>query len=47
MKKYSTLLVIRELKLQGNITSHQSEWLSSKNPQTINTGKDVEREEPS
>jgi len=25
----------------------QPEWLSSKNPQTINAGDDVERKEPS
>jgi len=26
---------------------HQSEWLSSKNPQTTNAGEGVERREPS
>ena len=29
------------------ITSHQSEWLSSKNLQIINTGEAVEKREPS
>ena len=29
------------------ITSHKPEWLSSKNPQTINTGEGVEKREPS
>ena len=33
-------------KLQWAITSHQPEWLSSKNPQTINTGEGVARSEP-
>ena len=28
-------------------TSHQSEWPSSKNLQTINTGEGVEKREPS
>ena len=34
-------------KLCEIISSHKSKWLSSKNPQTINTGEDVERREPS
>ena len=29
------------------ITSHQSEWPSSKNLQIINAGEDVEKREPS
>ena len=29
------------------ITSHQSEWLSAKNPQTINAGEGAERRKPS
>ena len=32
-------------RLQWNITLHWSEWLSSKNPQTPNTGEGVERRE--
>ena len=32
-------------KLQWGITSHQSEWSSSKNLQTINAGEDVEQRE--
>ena len=34
-------------KLQGDITSHQSEWPSSKSLQTINAGEGVEKREPS
>ena len=34
-------------KLQWDINSHQSKWLSSKNPQTINAREHVERREPS
>ena len=34
-------------KLQWGITLHQSEWPSSKNLQIINTGKGVEKREPS
>ena len=34
-------------KLQWDITSHQSEWPSSKSLQTINAGEDVEKREPS
>ena len=29
------------------ISPHQSEWLSSKNPQTTNAGEGVERKKPS
>ena len=29
------------------MTSHLSEWLSSRNPQTINAGVDVKKREPS
>ena len=31
--------------MQRNITSHQSEWKSSKNSQTINAWEDVEKKE--
>ena len=34
-------------KLQWRITSHRSEWPSSKNLQTINAGEGVEKREPS
>ena len=49
VKRYSTSLLIEKckLKLQWNISSHPSEWLSSKNLWTVNAGKDVERREPS
>ena len=49
MKGCSTLLIIREIqiKLQWDITSHQSEWPSSKTLQTINAGKGVEKREHS
>ena len=49
MKRCSKSLIIKECKskLQWNITSHQSEWLSSKNPQTINPGEGVDKREPS
>ena len=47
MKRCSTLLTIIKCKskLQGDITSHQSERPSSKSLQTINAGEDVERRE--
>ena len=34
-------------KLQWGFTSHQSEWPSSKSPQTISTEEYVEKREPS
>ena len=34
-------------KLQWGVTSHQSEWPSSENVQTINAGEGVEKMEPS
>ena len=34
-------------KLQWGITSHQSQWPSSKNLQTMNAGEGMEKREPS
>ena len=34
-------------KCKSKYNSHQSEWPSSKSPQTINTGEDVEKRDPS
>ena len=47
-KRFLTLLIIREMKkLQCGITSHQSEWPSSKNIQTVNAAEVGEKKEPS
>ena len=35
------------MKTTMSITSHLSEWLSSKSLQTTNVGEDVEKREPS
>ena len=45
MKRCSISLLEKcKSKLQRGITTHQSKWISSKNPQ-INAGEDVERKE--
>ena len=45
--QHRSLLEKCKSKLWWDITSHQSEWLSSKSLQTINAGKDVEKREHS
>ena len=44
---HRSLLEKCKSKIQWDITSHQSEWPSSKSLQTINAGKGVEKREPS
>ena len=48
MKRYSILLILREMKIKTtmSITSHQSEWPSSKSLQIITPGEGVEKKEP-
>ena len=49
MKRCSTSLILEKCisKLQRDITSHWSEWPSSKSLQTINAGEGVEKREHS
>ena len=47
MKRFSASLVIKEIRIKSTIgiTSYQSEWLSSRNPQIINAEEGMERRE--
>ena len=46
LERCSTALINREMQMQWGMTSHQSEWPSSKNLQIINAGEGVEEREP-
>ena len=49
IKRGPTSLINRQMQIKTTIgtISHQSEWLLSKSPQTINTEEDVGKREPS
>ena len=49
MKRCSTSLISKEMqiKLQWNITSHWSKWPSSRNMETVNARKGLEKRKPS
>ena len=40
------MLIIREMKIKTTMTSHWSEWPSSKSLQIINVGEGIERRQP-
>jgi len=46
MKKRFNMLIIREMKIKTTMTSHWSEWPSSKSLQIINVGEGIERRQP-